>query len=306
MLLRHFRSVTDFSKEELKDILLLAKRIKRYPHRFSDSLKGKTLAMIFQKPSLRTRVTFEIGMYQLGGKAIYLSPTDIKIKERESVKDVAQNLSLWVDGIMARVFEHSIIEDLARYSSVPVINGLCDLLHPCQAVADIMTFQEHVGYLEGARLAYVGDGNNVLHSLLLICATLGINISYATPQGYEPDREIVEMAKKISKESGSKIESFHDPKEAVIEANAVYTDVWASMGKESEREKRKEVFKDFQVNKKLMELARKDAFFMHCLPAHRGEEVTDEVIDSPRSIVLDQAENRLHSQKAILVTLMRD
>jgi ornithine carbamoyltransferase len=306
MRLNDFISVNDITNNQFKEIISFAEEIKKEPNKYKERLKGKILAMIFEKPSLRTRVTFEVGMLQLGGEAIYLSPNDIQMGKRESVEDIARNLERWVDGIMIRTFAHQIVLDLAKYSQVPVINGLSDLLHPCQAMADFLTLKEKKRELSGLKLAYVGDGNNVAHSLIFAASKCGVNMSIATPQGYEPKEEIVKLARQNIEESGGSIEVTNNPKEAVKEADAVYTDVWASMGQEKEREKRLKIFPPYQVNKELMSLAKEDAIFMHCLPAHRGEEVTDDVIDSPQSVVFDQAENRLHIQKAIMVILMSE
>jgi len=302
--MRDFISVNDITKNEFEEILSFAEDIKNNPEKYKNKLKDKILAMIFEKPSLRTRVTFEVGMIQLGGEAIYLSPNDIQMGKREAVKDIARNLERWVDGIMIRTFAHEIVLELAEYANIPVINGLSDLLHPCQAMADFLTLKEKKGKLKGLKLAYLGDGNNVAHSLIYAASKCGVNISLATPPGYEPKKEIVEQALENAKDFGSIIEITNDPEEAVKEADAVYTDVWASMGQEKEREKRLKIFPPYQVNKRIMSLAKEDAIFMHCLPAHRGEEVTDEVIDSSQSVVFDQAENRLHVQKAIMILLM--
>ncbi len=304
--MKHLLSMQDLSPKEIEAILkkaaeLKGKLRKGEPH---ELLHGKTLGMIFEKPSLRTRVTFEAGMTQLGGHAVYLAPGDIQLGKRESVPDVARNLSRWVDAVMARLFKHDIIVELARYSGVPVINGLTDLHHPCQALGDLLTIREHKSKLKGLKVAWVGDGNNVCNSLLLGCSLMGANFSAACPRGYEPPGEILGQARKNAKKSGSKIEVMNDPTKAVAGADVVYTDVFVSMGQEAEREKRMRDFKGFQVNSKLLARAKKDVIFMHCLPAHRGEEVTDEVIDGPRSVVLDQAENRMHAQKALLVSLL--
>jgi len=260
--------------------------------------------MIFQKTSLRTRVTFEVGMLQLGGEAIYLSPSDIQLGIRETPHDVAKNLERWVDGIMVRTFGHDIAVELAVASKIPVINALTDLLHPCQAMADFFTLKEKKGDLKNLKLAYIGDGNNVCHSLLFAAAKAGSTMSVATPEGYEPKSEIIETAEKDGKETGFTVMITNNPLEAVQEADAVYTDVWASMGQENEKEKRTKVFAPYQVNRRLMAETQQDSLFMHCLPAHRGEEVTDDVIDSARSVVFDQAENRLHVQKAIMLLLL--
>lgn len=267
-------------------------------------LKGKSLALIFQKPSMRTRVSFEVGMFQLGGQAIYLGPEDIQLGVRETVSDIAQVLSRYVDGIVARTFSHKDVETLAHRAAVPVINGLSDAEHPCQALADLYTVRSLHGRLRGVKIAYIGDGNNVLHSLLQGASLVGADLSVATPKGYEPDAGIVREAERTGKKTGSKIVLCRNPQEAAQEADIVYTDVWTSMGQEKEKKKRVNDFKGFQVNEKLMALAKPSSFFMHCLPAHRGEEVSKGVLEGRRSRVLDQAENRLHVQKAILVELL--
>jgi len=303
-MMQDFISIHDLTLYEFHEILDLAREIKKNPNRFRQRLKNKVLAMIFQKPSLRTRVSFEVGMLELGGEAIYLAPADIQAGTRETFFDIGKNLERWVDGIMIRTFAHENVIELARAASIPVINGLSDLLHPCQAMADVFTLREKRGNLASLKLAYVGDGNNVCHSLLFAGAKAGMTVAVATPPGYEPKPEIVRLAQEDGQQTGFKLILTHDPEEAVAGADAVYTDVWASMGQESEREIRKKIFAPYQVNQKLMSRAAEGAFFMHCLPAHRGEEVTDEVIDSPQSIVYDQAENRLHVQKAIMLLLM--
>ena len=299
-------SLLHLTKEEIEQILNTSESLKfkllrgeEYP-----LLKGKTLAMIFEKPSTRTRVSFEVGMWQLGGYALYLSANDLQLGRGETIADTAQTLSRYVNGIMARVFAHQTILDLIKYSSVPVINGLSDFSHPCQGLADLFTIHEKKGRLSGLKLAYVGDGNNVAHSLLYGCSKMGMNITLACPKGYEPDPEVVSKAKEEGKKTGCKVKVTNDPKEAVKQADIVYTDVWASMGKEKEHEKRVKLFKPYQVNGKLVREAKRDYLFMHCLPAHRGEEVTDEVADSKNSVIFDQAENRLHTQKALLALMM--
>ncbi len=294
-------TIGELKKEEVREILSLTMEIKKNKGKYRNALKDKILAMVFEKPSLRTRMTFEVGMLEMGGKAIYLGPSEIQLGKRESIADVARNLERWVDGIMIRTFGHDNVEKMAEWAKPPVINGLSDLHHPCQALADYFTLLEKFGKLEGLKLAYVGDGNNVCHSLIEGASKLGVHISIATPEGYEPKREIVKMA---MKEANSKIEILRDPVEAVKDADAVYTDTWTSMGQEHEKEIRVKIFKPFQVNKSLMEKTGKKTYFMHCLPAHRGEEVTDEVIDSEYSLVFDEAENRLHVQKAIMYILM--
>jgi len=299
-------SINDLSKEEVAQILETAEimKLRHYSHEEQPLLKGKVLGMIFQKPSLRTRVSFEAGMIQLGGAAIYLGPEDIKLGQREAIKDIAQVLSRYVDGIMARTFSHEIILELANYSSVPVINGLSDLLHPCQILGDLLTIKEKKGKLSNLKLAYLGDGNNVAHSLLFGVVKVGMDIVLATPSNYEPKSEIVEQAKKDAKKMGSRVEIIHNPLKAADEADIIYTDVWTSMGFEKERDTRKNVFRPYQINQDLVNRAKDDVLILHCLPAHRGEEVTDEVIDGPHSVVIDQAENRLHAQKAILALLL--
>jgi len=299
-------SINDLSREEVTQILETAEIIK-LRHYFREEqpiLKGKVLGMIFQKPSLRTRVSFETGMIQLGGQAIYLGPSDIKLGEREATKDIAQVLSRYVSGIMARTFSHEIMLELAKYSSVPVINGLSNLLHPCQVLGDLLTIKEKKGRLSNLKLAYIGDGNNVAHSLLFGAVKVGMDIVLAVPPGYEPKEEIVNLAKEDAKKINSRIEIIHDSKEAVDGADAIYTDVWTSMGFEKESEIRKDVFKPYQINQDLVNRAKDDVIILHCLPAHRGEEITDEVIDGPHSVVIDQAENRLHAQKGVLALLL--
>ena len=299
-----FISIHDLSIYEFNQILELTEQIKTNPQRFQNKLKNKILALIFQKPSLRTRVTFEVGMLQLGGEAIYLSPLDIQMGARETPYDVGKNLERWVDGIMIRTFAHQDVINLSKACRIPVINALTDLLHPCQAMADFFTIKEKRRDLGNFKLTYLGDGNNVCHSLLLGAAKSGCSITTATPLGYEPNPEILKLAEEDGKETGSRFHFTDEPSEAVKEADAIYTDVWASMGQEQEKEERAKTFVPFQVNKELMAKAKSDAFFMHCLPAHRGEEVTDDVIDSSQSVVLDQAENRLHIQKAIMLLLL--
>lgn len=306
--LTDLRAVTDLSREQALALLLLGRILKdtfavsKTAHR--EILPGKTLAMLFEKPSLRTRVSFECGMFQLGGRALYLQPSDIAMGKREPVRDVARNLERMVDGIMARVFSHDTILELAEHASVPVINGLCDREHPCQALADLMTVRQHRGQIRGQRIAYVGDGNNVAHSLMQLAAKIGAHIVVACPKGYEPLPEIVAAAREDAAVTGGSVEVTHDPREACREADVIYTDVWASMGQETESEKRRKAFEPFQVNAALAALAKPDYLFMHCLPAHRGEEVSAEVMDGPNSVVFDQAENRLHAQKAVLAVLL--
>ncbi|MBI3911601.1 MAG: ornithine carbamoyltransferase [Armatimonadetes bacterium] len=306
--LKHLRGITDLTRAGAHALLTYAGLLKQsLPVRLSVHdrlLRGQTLAMIFEKPSLRTRVTFEVGMAQLGGRAIYLQPSDIQLRKRESVPDVARNLGRWVDGIMARTFVHQTILDLAEHAGVPVINGLSDLEHPCQALADFLTIQERLGEITGKKVVFVGDGNNVAHSLLLLGGLLGAHMVVACPEGYEPRAEILEATQAYAAASGGSAEVMHDPTTAVQGAHAVYTDVWASMGQEAEAEQRAQVFAPFQVNAELLAAALPEAIVMHCLPAHRGQEITDAVLDGLQSVVLDQAENRLHAQKAVLVMLM--
>ncbi|MBI1940425.1 MAG: ornithine carbamoyltransferase [Acidobacteria bacterium] len=300
---RDLISDRDLTRRDLDLIFQLAERVKASPGSFARALQGRQLAMIFEKPSLRTRVTFEVGMTSMGGYAVYLDHAKPRLGERECIKDVARNLERWVHGIVARTFSHASVEELAEHASIPVINALTDQFHPCQALADLFTLSEKYGRLKGLKLSFLGDGNNVCHSLMVSAARFGISVNVATPPGFEPKSEIVDEAKAIARKNGAKIHLFHDPVEAVAGAQAVYTDVWASMGQEYAVHLRAQVFAPFRVTEELM-AAADDAVFMHCLPAHRGQEVTDAVIDSPRSIVYDQAENRLHVQKALLLLLL--
>ncbi|HEY5162319.1 MAG TPA: ornithine carbamoyltransferase [Terriglobales bacterium] len=301
-----FLSIRDFSPQDILHLIGLACRVKTSPSAYTSTLKGKTLAMIFEKPSLRTRVTFDVGIHQLGGFSIYLSPADISLGKRESVHDVAKNLERMVQGIMVRTFAHDIVESMAAHASVPVINGLTDFSHPCQAMADYMTMLEFRGHLAGLKVAFLGDGNNVAHSLMFAGAQLGAHVWIATPPGYEPKSEALSWALRRGDESGGTCHVTNDPAEAVAEADVVYTDVWTSMGQEAEAEKRRASFVPYQVNATLFSRAKPDAIFLHCLPAHRGDEVTSDVIDGPRSVVFQQAENRLHAQKAILLETMKN
>jgi ornithine carbamoyltransferase len=269
-----------------------------------EPLKGKVLAMLFEKPSLRTRFTFQTGIYELGGMGIYFSPSDIDIGKRESVEDIAKNLSRWASGIMARTFKHSTVTGLAENSTIPVINGLSDLEHPCQILADFQTINEKKGKLEDVKLAFIGDVNNVCNSMLLASGLMGVDFRVAHPKGYEPDEDILKKSKKLAAASGGSITITNDPKEAAEEADVIYTDVWASMGFKHEAEKRRKAFADFQVNEDITFCAKNDYIFMHCLPAIRGEEVTPDIIDGSHSVVFDQAENRLHAQKALMLKLM--
>ncbi len=307
---KHFLSAADLSRDEAEALLERAATLKAEWRAGGQGLhaqlplRGKTLALVFEKPSLRTRVAFEAGMTQLGGHGSYLSANDIDMGGRESVPDVAQNLSRWVQAIAARVFRHTTVETLARHASVPVINALSDREHPCQALADLLTLRERFGRLQGLRVAYMGDGNNVCHSLMLLGATLGVSTTVACPPDYRPDPEILAHAQRIAAETDAGITITASPDEAAAGADAVYTDVWTSMGQEHETARRRPVFAPYQVNQALMAQAEPGAVFMHCLPVHRGEEVTAEVIDGPQSVVFDQAENRLHVQKALILTLL--
>ena len=303
---KDFLSIRDLSVYEFGEMLDNAEKVKKNPLKYRQALKDKILAMIFQKPSLRTRMTFEAGMIRLGGEAIYLAPSDIQMGSREGAYDIGKNLERWVDGIMIRTFGHQIAVDLAASCRIPVINALTDLSHPCQAMADFLTLREHKGALSALKLTYVGDGNNVCHSLMLAAARGGTKMAVATPPGYEPKPEVVKWAREDGRETGFALTLTNSAEEAVSGADAVYTDVWASMGQEAEKEARARIFAPYQVNARLMARAKADAIFMHCLPAHRGDEVTDEVIDAPYSVVYDEAENRLHAQKAILIALMGD
>lgn len=303
---KDFISEHDLSADDVIAIFSLASELKSMQknHEKHEYLWAKSLAMIFEKQSTRTRVSFEIGMWQLGGLAISLDQAAVGLGIRESIGDVAKTLSRYADAILVRTFEHSKVVELAKYASIPVINGLSDLLHPCQALSDMFTVKEKKGNLKGLKFAYIGDGNNVCHSLMFAAAKLGINLVVASPKGYEPKAEIVKLAFADGKEAGVEIDILNDPVVAVKDADVVYTDVWTSMGQEKEKAKRKKQFSKFQVNQKLLVLAKKDAIVMHCLPAHRGEEITSDVIDGPQSVVFDQAENRLHVQKAILTLLL--
>jgi ornithine carbamoyltransferase len=304
MKITDFLSIRDFTPQQIRHFLDLAVQIKAIPSAYYDALRGKTLAMIFEKPSLRTRVTFDVGIHQLGGFALYLSPAEINLGKRESVYDVAKNLERMVQGIMIRTFAHEIVESMAEHASVPVINGLTDYSHPCQAMADYLTILEAKGRVAGLKVAFVGDGNNVAHSLMFAGAQLGCHVWVATPAGYGPKIDAVHWAKDRASQTGGSCTVTNDPCEAVSQADVVYTDVWTSMGQEQEAEVRRQLFLPYRVDCELFDQAREDAIFMHCLPAHRGDEVTDEVIDSPRSVVFQEAENRLHAQKAIMLELM--
>jgi len=303
---RHnFLSIRDFSPEEIRYLLDLAREMKAHPSAHTGVLKGKTLAMIFEKPSLRTRVSFDVGIQQLGGFALYLSNAEISLGKRESVYDVAKNLERMVQAIMIRTYAHEIVEEMAEYASIPIINGLTDYSHPCQAMADYLTMLECKGNIADLRVAFIGDGNNVCHSLMFAGAQLGAQVRVATPAGYEPKEDAIQWAVERARQTGGTFTLTQDPVEAATDADVIYTDVWASMGQEAEAESRRKTFAAYQVNSKLFRRAKFDALFMHCLPAHRGDEVTDEVIDSAHSVVYQQAENRLHAQKAILLELMQ-
>ena len=295
---------TEWNAARVQELFQLSTEVKGRPDHYASALAGRFVALILEKPSLRTRVTFEVGMRSLGGTAIFLDHTVSRLGERESIPDVARNLARWVHGIVARVYEQRELEELAEFASVPVINALSDRFHPCQAYADFFTLHERFGTLRGLKLAYVGDGNNVCNSLMTVAARVGAEMRIATPAGYEPDASIVAEARQVARKTNATLEIFHSPQEAVADAQAVYTDVWASMGQESETATRAKIFASYQINDALMKRAAPDALFMHCLPAHRGAEVTDSVMDSPHSIVFDQAENRLHVQKAILLMLL--
>jgi len=304
---RDFISIEDFTPAELRETLHLAARLKkdRKSPREIRPLVGRSMAMIFEKPSLRTRVTFELAMVELGGHVLEIQANGVQLGERESVPDVAHNLERWVDLVTARVFRNETVRMLSSNMKVPVINALCDMEHPCQAMADILTVMElSPGAFPNVSLAYVGDGNNVCHSLMLICGALGVDLRVSTPEGYEPDGKFVKRSRELASDSGAALEILNDPVKAVEGAGFVYTDVWASMGQEEESEQRRGIFSGHQVNSELLAHAADDCYVLHCLPAHRGEEITDEVIDGPQARVFDQAENRLHAQKAVILSLL--
>jgi ornithine carbamoyltransferase len=301
---RDFLSIADWTQDELLHILDLSARVKEYPANFDQTLRGKSIALIFEKQSLRTHVTFDVGVHELGAHPVYLTQADISLGKRESIHDTAKNLERWVHGVVVRTFAHQTCTELAREMRVPVINALTDHEHPCQAVGDFLTFRERLGSFQGKRMVFVGDGNNVCHSLMLMAAKLGMDFIAATPRGYAPDMNVFKEAAAAAKASGCTVDISHNPKEAVKSADAVYTDVWVSMGQEAQQDERMEAFRDFKVDAKLMAEAKRKAIFMHCLPAHRGVEVTDSVIDSRQSAVFDQAENRLHSAKGVLLALL--
>jgi ornithine carbamoyltransferase len=297
---------SEWSPGQTRELLRLTADIKARPERYATSLCGKFLALIFEKPSLRTRVTFEVGIQSMGGSVVFLDHTQARLGERESIADVARNLERWVHGIVARVYEQRVLEEMAANAEIPVINALSDKFHPCQALADFFTLEEKFGSLRGFKLAYVGDGNNVCHSLVFLAARLGVHLRIATPPNYAPAQEVVGEAKRAARETRAKIELFSDPREAVAGAQGVYTDAWTSMGFEAEEKVRNAVFTPYQVNRELMALAAPEAVFLHCLPAHRGAEVTAEVLDGPQSAALDQSENRMYVQKAILQMLLSE
>jgi ornithine carbamoyltransferase len=301
---KDFVSIRDWSTDELNSILAAARAIKADPSKYGSRLKGKALALLLEKPSLRTRVSFEVGIHQLGGYSLCLTRAEINLGHRETARDIAKNLERMVQGIMIRTFSHEIVDKVAKEARIPVINGLTDFSHPCQAMADYMTIEEIKGSLQGLKIAYIGDGNNVTHSLIFGAVRFGVHLVVATPEGYEPKPEAIKWANENIGTTGCKLEIVHDPVMAARQADVLYTDVWASMGKESEAAERKRIFRPYQINESLVSHAKPDYIFMHCLPAHRGEEVSDSVIDSSHSVVFQQAENRLHSQKAILVALM--
>jgi ornithine carbamoyltransferase len=297
---------SEWSPGQTRELLRLTADIKARPERYATSLCGKFLALIFEKPSLRTRVTFEVGIQSMGGSVVFLDHTQARLGERESIADVARNLERWVHGIVARVYEQRVLAEMAANAEIPVINALSDKFHPCQALADFFTLEEKFGSLRGFKLAYVGDGNNVCHSLIFLAARLGVHLRVATPPNYAPAQEIVGEAKRAARETRAKVELFSDPREAVAGAQGVYTDAWTSMGFEAEEKVRNAVFTPYQVNRELMALAAPEAVFLHCLPAHRGSEVTAEVLDGPQSVALDQSENRMYVQKAILQMLLSE
>ena len=301
-----FLSIADWSSKDLLELLKLSGQMKKDPSPFFHALEGQSIAMIFEKQSLRTHVTFDVAIQQLGAHAIYLTQADISLGKRESIHDVAKNLERWVRGIVIRTFSHDGLRELAGHTRIPVINALTDFEHPCQAIGDFLTIQERLGSFNGRKFAFIGDGNNVCHSLMLMAAKVGMDFVAVTPRGYLPDEGVMKTASRVAAEHGSLVELSHIPKEGVHNADVVYTDVWASMGQEAQRDERASVFREFQVNASLMKNAKPSAIFMHCLPAHRGEEVTDEVMDSAQSVVFDEAENRMHTEKAIVYTLLRD
>lgn len=302
--MQHFLTVTDFDNAGFAELIQLTAEVKKDPSTFSRVLNGRDIALLFMKASTRTRVSFEVGINQLGGRPLVLSSRDMQLGRGETVADTARVLSRYVDAIMARVFGHEVLTELAEWGSVPIVNGLSDRVHPCQALCDYFTMQEHFGTLDGLDFCYVGDGNNMAHSLMLAGAMLGVNVTIVAPEGYQPLAEIAQQAEEIGRSTGSAVRITDDPRAGVEGANVVYTDVWASMGQEAEQQERLRAFAGFQVDGTLFGLAEPEAIFMHCLPAHRGEEVSAEVADHARSVIFDQAENRLHTQKALLIRLL--
>lgn len=302
---RDLIKLSEYSSAEILGLIDSADKLKKQKGKLRADLKGKSVALVFQKPSNRTRVSFEVGVYELGGHCLYLGPEEINLGKRETTHDVAKTLSRYVHCIVARVFHNKDIMELAQHADVPVINALCDLYHPCQALADIQTIREQFGTFKGLTLAYVGDGNNVFHSLMMACAKVGINVRFAGPKGYDPNDQIVHDAMLIAKKNKCTVELGRDPQAAVKGADVIYSDVWVSMGQEKETARRIKEFKGYQINQELMKLAHQDYIFMHCLPAHRDLEVTADIIDGKHSVIFDQAENRLHAQKAVLLKLLR-
>lgn len=302
---RHLTSIAELEREDVDTIFALARRLKAERYEFPKALKDRRLMLLFEKESLRTRVTFDVGIQDLGGSACYIDQQDVRLGAREALKDVARNLGRWCHGIVARTYRHRTVQDLAKFAEIPVINGLTDYLHPCQGLTDLFTMTEVFGSVKGRTLAYIGDGNNTCHSLIHCAALLGCHVAFAGPDGYEPNSKVVNHAMRVAQDSGSEIRILDDPKEAVSGADVVYTDVWASMGQEEETEERAEVFSHYRVDGTLMAEAKDEAIFLHCLPAHRGHEVTSEVIDGEGSKALQNAENRLHVQKAIMLLLMQ-
>ncbi len=302
---RDFLSIADWSPRELQRLLETSADIKARPRKYKDSIRGKSVALIFEKQSLRTHVTFDVGIYQMGGHSVYLTQSDINLGKRESVYDVSKNLERWMDAVVVRTFAHQSCVDMGRYMKIPVVNALTDYEHPCQAIGDFLTASEHLGKLRKKKFAFIGDGNNVCNSLMLTAAKVGMHFAVAAPEGYEPVQEVVKLSRKEGKKTGAEIEVVRDPAIAAKNADVIYTDVWVSMGQEDQKDEKLKAFQGYQVNRQLMKAAKKSAIFMHCLPAHRGEEVTDDVIDSKQSVVWDEAENRLHSQKAVIFTLLK-
>lgn len=303
---RDFLTIWDMTKDEIEGLLKKAIELKSGANKNKCPLIGKSIGLFFEKPSTRTRVSFEVGIYQLGGQSIYLNPKEIQLGRGESISDTARVLSRYLNGIILRTYSHSSVEEFASHATVPVINGLSDLHHPCQTLADLMTILEKKGKLKGTRLAYIGDGNNVANSLIEAAARTGMNITIACPEGYEPDPDVLDRSRNfINKEAAGEIIILRNPKEAAGKADVIYTDVWVSMGQEDEAEKKKSKFRNYQINSQLLQCAKKDVIVLHCLPAHRGEEITDEVMDGPNSAVFDQAENRLHTEKALLEFLIQ-